>query len=487
MTAMQKLRRNRPLELYRNFNQLNEMASPEELQNNELQEALNVVYDEAGGVSKRKGIEKVNQEVYDANPISRLIDYSKKEQLLVASGTTLRKLDGTVIKSDFVNTDFDAEVFSDGKLYLVNGNNYYAYDGTNCAVVTPASGTSLDHIKRCKYIVQRGQRLFAAGDPQNPNSIYFSEVESPNNFPALNVINAISDDNDVLTGLAEFHQAMVAFKKNHVYAWFGWDPELDVRFDKLNVHTGTVSFRTIKRVYNYLYYMGQDGVYALTGLEPEYISSINLTDKTIKRRFKGLFATEKACAEFFAGKYMLSVCNEGAVNNLVLVYDFVAQAWAVWTGWRASALLHYEGALYLGSGDTGQVYKQNDGYNDDDAPIYFKMTTKPFDCKYPLHNKKFAWFYLLAGEGAEDNAIDVTVLCDYKAIRLYNGIQLNTVRVPGANLFDEEVPEGRTRLYYKKARLLARGLRSQVTVENNEVDEAITVYGLGFQFWPISG
>lgn len=475
----------RPYALYRNFARLNEVASPESLQDNELQEALNVIYDEAGGISKRKGIAKVNADPYDSNPIKRLIDYSKKGQYLVASGTTLRKIDGTVIKSDFANTDFDWEVFADGNLYLVNGNNYYVYDGTTCSEVIPATETTLDHIKRCKYIVQRGQRLFAAGDPQYPNNIYFSEVGAANNFPALNVINAVSDDNDVLTGLAEFHSALVAFKKYNVYAWFGWDPATDVRFDKINVHTGTDSHFTIKRAYNHLLYMSSDGVYALFGLETNYISSMNLTDEVIKPRFKGLIDTDKAWAEFYDGKYLLSVRTTGTYNNLVLVYDLIRKAWAVWEGWKASCFSIYDNELYIGSGETGIVYKQHDGYNDDGAPIYFKIATKPFDCGFPLHEKKFSWFYLLVGETSEANAIDVSLYCNYKTVQLHNGIQLNTVRVPGANLFDEEVPEGRTRLYYKRARMLARSLRAQAVVENNELDEGITVYGIGFQFWPI--
>ncbi len=479
----------RPQVLYRNFIRVNEVASPEHLEDNELQEALNAIYDEAGGVSKRTGMD-VEEQYMDgqaplAEPITRLIDYSKEGELLVAHGTTLRVLDGSVIADDLDNTDFDTEVFSDGNLYLVNGDKYYSYNGTDLEEVTAASGTSLDHIKRCKYLVQRGERLYAAGDDQNPNTIYYSEIGEANNFPSLNFINALSDDNDVITGLAEFHSAMVAFKRHHIYGWFGWDPESDVRFDKINVHTGTASFRTIRRVYNFLFYLGEDGVYALHGLEPNYISSNNLTDETIKRRFEGLINTSGACAIFHEGKYILSVRTEGTCNNLVLVYDFTRKAWSPWTGWKVSAFLVYDGEFYTGSGEHATVYERSDEYNDAGEPIHYRIKTRPYDCRHPLHDKKFAWFYMLVGEKDEGNEINVTLECDYKTIRMYNGIQLNTVVVPGAFLHDEEAPEGRSRLFYKKARMLARSMRAQVTIENNEVDEGITVYGIGFQFWPI--
>lgn len=476
--------------LYRNFARVNEVASPEHLRDDELQEALNVVYDEAGGISKRTGIKTVaTYQVGDppepAPPITRLIDYSKKNQMLVAYGTVLRIHNGDIIKDDFNNTDFDWEVFSDGKLYLINGNNFYVYNGETIKEVTPHEETSLDHIKRCKYIVQRGERLFAAGDDENPNTIYFSEVGAANHFPDLNYINAVSDDNDVITGLAEFHQAMVAFKKHHIYAWFGWNPEEDVRFDKINVHTGTASARTIQRVYNFLFYLGEDGVYALHGLEPSYISSNNLTDEVLKRRLDGLINTDQACAIFHEGKYILAVRTEGNHNNLVLVYDFTRKAWSPWTGWDISAFVLYSRSLFMGSGQAGAVYEKHDKYNDNGKPIPFRIKTKPFDCQYPMHEKKFAWFYLLIGEKDEANEIDVTIECDYKYIQLHNGIDLNTVMVPGAFMFDEETPEGRSRLFYKRARILARSLRAQVTVENSEIDEGITIYGLGFQFWPI--
>lgn len=473
----------RPVALYRNFNRVNEVASPEKLEDNELMEAINVIYDEAGGVSKRKGMGQDAD--YGAAVITRLIDYSKENKMLVAYGTTLRVYGGSVIKGDFDNTNFDWEVFSDGKLYLVNGVNYYSYDGTDLVAVTPATGTSLDHIKRCKYIVQRGQRLFAAGDSQNPNTIYYSEVGEANNFPDLNFINAVSDDNDVITGLVEFHQAMVAFKRHHIYAWFGWDPATDVRFDKINVHTGTPSFLTIKRVYNFLFYLGEDGVYALHGLEPNYISSNNLTDEVIRNRFEKLVDADKACAVFYEGKYLLSVSLAGDADKTILVFDFVGKAWSPWVGWNASAFLLYAGELYFGSSKDGKVYVKSNAYNDAGEPIYFKIKTRPFDCRYPLHYKKFAWLYLLVGESDDHNEINVTVECDYDYVQVQNGIQLNTIMVPGAFLMDEETPEGRSRLFYKRARILARSHRAQVIVENNEVDESITVYGTGFQFWPI--
>lgn len=491
----------RPVILYRDFARLNEVSSPEHLRDDELQEAINAVYDEAGGVSKRTGIETVVDYDEPDSPITRLIDYSKKEQLLVAYGTTLRVMGGEVIKDDFDNTDFGWEIFSDGKLYLVNGKGFYVYDGETLEEVSPPgedeegenSGEEngngdddpLAHIRRCKYIVQRGERLFAAGDDENPNTIYFSEVGAPNDFPPLNFINAVSDDNDIITGLSEFHQAMVAFKRNHIYAWFGWDPAEDVRFDKINVHTGTASARTIQRVYNFLFYLGEDGVYALHGLEASYISSNNLTDEVIKRRFGKLTSKDRACSIFHDGKYILSVSENGKHNDLVLVFDFVRKAWSVWTGWDVSDFVYYNEALYMGSGQEAMIYKEHDEYNDDGEVIPFRMKTKPFDCQYPMHEKKFAWFHLLIGEKDDSNEIDVTVECDYKSIQLHNGIDLNTVMVPGAFMFDGETPEGRSRLFYKRARILARSLRTQVTIENNELNEGITIYGVGFQYWPI--
>lgn len=466
---------NRPYVFYNDFKRLNEVAPPDELDDTELVEATNLVYKGNKVVAKRTGMERYNEDPYHTNPITRVISYEKKSLLLVADGTTLRKGNGDVIKDNFNNTNFDWVVYSDGKLYLVNGHDYYSYDGTTLISVVPADG-SLDHIKRCKYIVQRGERLFFSGDPENPNAIYYSNLGSPDNCPTLNMINAVSDDNDVITGLSEFHQAMVAFKRRHVYAWFGWDPAGDVRFDKINVHTGTLHNRTIQRVRNLLFYLGEDGVYALQGLESDYISSLNMSDDVIRNRFKDSITDSSAV--FYDGKYMV------AVGSNVLVYDFPNQAWSVWT-WAVKDFEIYDNDLFFGSPTTSMVYKLTDEYNDDGASIPFKMTTRSFNCKYPLHYKKFSWFYLLMGEGEEANEVNVTVLCDHQPVQLVNGIQLNTVRVPGADMLDATVPEHRTRLFYKKANLLARSLRAQVTIENDEVDEGVTIYGMGFQFWPI--
>lgn len=483
----------RPQVLYREFIKLNESAPPEQLKDEELVEAYNVEY---SPLRKRWGTEKHVSNALSQDPASRVIGYSRESQLLVAHGTTLEVLGGLVLEDQLASVDFDWEVFSDGKLYLVNGDNYYEYDGTVFDEVTPADG-SLDHIKRCKYIIQRGERFFAAGDPDYPNTIYFSEVGAPDNFPALNYINAVSDDDDIITGLAEFHDSMVAFKRHHIYAWFGWDPETDVRFDKINVHTGAVSHRTIHRAQNHLFYMGEDGVYALRGLEKSYISSASITNDVLNWRFsKRALNHSDAFAVFYDNKYILHVDMWDGVTTgmggtpvpgdpIVLVFDIIHGAWSIWDGWEPADFEVYDGMFLYGSSAEAMVYRNQEDKNDDGEPIHFKVTTKPFDCYTPLHLKKFSWFYLLVGEEDDHNEINVDILCDYTNINIQNGDQLNTINVPGAAIMDEEVPTERSRLFYKVTRMLARSMRIQVTVKNGMVDEEITIYGIGFQFWLI--
>lgn len=470
---------------------INDIAAPDAVADNELVEAINCDLSERGGFAKRKGTEKYNEEIYDTNGISRMIRYGKHDGniLLVASGTTLRKWDGTVVKDEINTENLDWTVFGD-KLYIVNGENYYQYDGTTFAEVEASTeqGADLTAVKRCKYLIQRQQQFFAAGDSENPNTIYYGELTYPNYFKATNQIKAISDDDDHIVGLYEFHKAMVVFKKRNIYAWYGIDPtDADMRFDKINVHTGTVSGRTVTNAENYLMYLAEDGVYALTGLEENYLSSIHVS-KNITNTIKRLTNLDKACAVYHKGKYYCAVCDDGTgVNNKVLVghvtmgyTDEQGQShvpWTVYEGWNVGAWLVHEGELYYGDASEGQIYKVDVGYSDVTTPIKLYVKTKPYDCHGKFILKKIKGALLAFKQYAEERStVKVTVKVDY--IERTFLLDLDESLVWDEGRWKVAI-WGWVDLVTKEIKISSKGHRVQFTFENDKLDQPVTVYGIG--------
>lgn len=486
----------RELRVYRDFSGGLTEAAPDIMLDNELVEAKNAVPDERGAVSKCKGTVRVNSTAFDSNPVELLIEFGKSDGTIIPlafSGTTVRKWDGTVLKSDLPGIPTDWDIYND-VLYWLDGTNFWQYDGTTIQEVPMYSSgdpTTWDIIKTCNFIEQRGQRHFFA--KKNKNELYYSEIGNINYIQATNVIKAITDDADFITGLKEYAGALLVFKRNAIFGWFGYDPTTDVQFQRIMVHKGAVSNRTIERVENYLFYMADDGVYALYSLYPTMISSVNITDNRISKVIRNAINKDKACAVYYESSYRLSISTEGTSNNLEYRFypklvDDDTNKRGVWFGEFthpvACYLVRSDGKLYSGSPTDGLIFKHESGYNYDSQPIHFKVTTKPFDLaqRMVVDSKVKKLFVASRQYVVESSTIDVTAKIDYGTIEK-SGISLDESLVYGEGVWGDAI-WGWVDFVTKEIKLSGKGKRVQVTIENNTLDQPVTIYGVAFQYKP---
>jgi hypothetical protein len=379
------------VKLYNNFNRgYNDTTLEDNLLEEELYKAENILLSTRGGYKKRAGCINAQDTKKVATPIYKLLKYKTNtvskylgftnKALVEWTPTALTTLISG-LASDFISYQF----FTNSKLYFVDGANYYVYDGTTVAAVTPAAGTVLDHIKRCTLIIQRGQRMFAAGDPQNPNTVYYSEIGSPNNFPVSNAVNAITDDGDKITALSVFNDILIVFKENNIYTWQGYDPTSDVHFELLLAHSGTVSPDSIVVTDNYLIYLGRDAVLGLKVSEDTF--GIDRLSAPIPNTIASIAKAEACKGVYYRGKYMLSCSTVGnhydiiLVGYLSLIYsapdDVSGQSkivpWTIFKGWKASSWFEdTDGTLYFGNWD-GYIAKAFVGTSDFGQAIVMKV------------------------------------------------------------------------------------------------------------------
>jgi len=461
-------------------------AAPDAMANNELILAQNAVPDERAGLSKAKGTVRVNEVPFSPKPVEVLIEYGKSDGTIIPlafSGTEMRKWDGTVIKDDLPGVPTDWDVYND-KLYWLDGSNFWVYDGETVKEVSKHSDgddTTWAEVKTCHFIEQRGQRHFFA--KKNKNDLYFSEIGNPNYIKATNVVKAITDDNDYITGLKEFGGALLVFKRDAIFGWFGFDPTTDVTFKRIAAHKGAISDKTIKYVESTLVYMADDGVYALTALYPELLSTVNLTDKKISNIIKKAKNKEKACAVYYQGAYRLSICTEGDVNNVEYrFYPHLSEKGA-WFGPFshpvATYLVRKDGKLYSGSPVDGLIFEHEVGYNYDNTPIHFKVITKPFDLSgLMVMISKIKRAFIAVRQYSEfTNNLNVTFKIDYSTKEF--SIKADESMVWGKSVWGEAI-WGWTDFVSKEMKIGLKGKRVQVTIENNNLDEPVTLYGLAF-------
>lgn len=497
---------------YKNFNKgLNDSIAQDILEESELVKAQNITLTTKGGYYKREGCNTLyeigsNSTSEPVTAIVRYVTESVDEILAVRNKTLYKYIEDNnpeVLKADLNVFHPSFQFFTNGSLYFVDGDDYYVYNGTSVTSVVAADGTDLTHIKRCTVIKQRGQRMFATGDSENPNSLYFSEIGEPNNFPASNVINAISDDGDSLTTIEELGNYLIAFKDENVYAWSGWNPTSDVSFDKLPVSTGTKYPRSVVKADNMLIFLSQDN--SIVGLSINDSGGITVSNLSvsIENTLKSLVNKDKIQATYYNGEYLLACCDDLTLMNNLVLRGYVKFSYSTysdksgetktipWTtirGWQADCWYKddIDNKLYFGS-KNGYIEETFVGKSDyGNTPIVLDVIHR-FNLTDSFRVKKIKSLFLLvsqAGNRLFNARLKLKYMMYEADIEIYD-LDLNETMIWGVSNWGAQWGTY-VDILKKEIRLNKTCDRLQVEITQNEVNASnendLILYGFGVTF-----
>jgi hypothetical protein len=475
---------------FTNFNKgLNTVASYDELDVSELITAVNVDLKSRGGFEQRKGCSIYKTLTGGASAVTRLIDYPGTP--LLVTNSTLRTWESVIIAT--LNSGIvDYEFFTNSKLYLLDGTQYWVYDGITCSAVvagTDADPNTMAGVRRCKKLLQRGQRMFAIGDPQNPNSMYFSEVGDPTVFKASSVVNAVTDDTDGLIGLTLFSDSLLAFKSRNIFRWAGWDPTKTVTFLKMDTGHGAVSSDSICISDDYLIFAGKDGIFCLSRQDTDLIKSYCVS-RNIEDFYNTLTNKDKMVAIVYKNNYYLACCDDGTGrNNLVLKASLgmpfngstdegvstLLFPWVVYRGWNVGAWMVVDDTLYFGSSVAGLIYQAFNTMNDNGVPVSSEITyyLKIGD---PVVSKKLKDLFLVTGQSEDFNCsrIQVDVEAGYEVFTKY--VSIDESALWDSSLWDETLWDWAGTII-KDISIGRKVTRLKVKLSHNKVDEGMLIYG----------
>jgi hypothetical protein len=256
-----------------------------------------------------------------------------------------------------------------------------------------------------EFAVVHQERIFC-NDSQNPQYLWYSNLENPFVFGALNFIKIADGDGEKITGLAVQGNSVVVFKEASV--WLIYMPDTTasnwVRV-KSNAKYGCSSHRSIVEYEQQLMYLGEQngkitGFYAFLGntTEPD-VTALRVTtmfgdaksDRIEPDVFKFQESNKAKCVGFiFDNKLWFAVTYDtgNTTNNRVYQFDFVRRgksrkigSWVPFTGINADAFTVFNDKLYFGSADSdGFVHQLLDGtYTDNGSAINSFYQTKEFD------------------------------------------------------------------------------------------------------------
>ena len=487
------------LAVYRNFNGGLTESAPDNMKDNELSLARNAVPDEVGGIMKVNGIAPISATLLPEVP-DILIEFGEDEdnvEYLAFGNKKMFNWDGTIISTTLNGSPLDWDIYNN-KLYFLDGTQFWVYDGTDLTAAVKPTDTSTEtwnFIKSCDFIEQRGQRHFYA--KKGSSLLYYSAIGDPQAVADANVIKAVTDDADTITALIEYGGSLLVFKRKAIFKWSGWDPVVDVRFDKIISHTGTVSQYSVVRVEGMLIFVGDDGVYALTSPFPEQLSTVNLSRNKIEKIIRKAKNKDKIRASYCNGVYRVSLSNhEDFTNNVEyrLYLGITEEDAGSWFGDFTFPISfycnsNYSNEMFMCSPGKKKIFKcageTANPYLYDGEPIPYKVTLKPFDLVGQMvRDSRVKRFYLAAKQFlAQESSIKVTLKADYRE-KAWE-VNLDESMVWEKGIWGESM-WGWTDLITKEINIggLGKAKRVQVTIENNEADEPVLLYGVGFMYKP---
>ena len=113
-------------------------------------------------------------------------------------------------------------------------------------------------------------------------------------------------------------------------------------------------------------------------------------------------------------KYTAAILDSNVVNNRILYYDTLHNAWSELRGIKANCFCAWNGSgdekeEFFGSSNTGYVYRMNVGYEDDGKGIFRLYESKHYDCQDRSRKKRFQSLSLSTDIYADDLNLDVFV------------------------------------------------------------------------------
>ncbi|MDO4732463.1 MAG: hypothetical protein Q4B50_02960 [Bacillota bacterium] len=494
------------LRCYRDFSGgLSEVAN-DNMEDNQLSRAVNIVPGEGFGICRSFGTEIA---------LPRL-DNSSQEQwlqklihLTLEDGTTQclafsRKAAGGQALYRYLEesgewscvsaeTELLRDFFIHGhKLYWLSGKAISCYDGSRIfSPERPESMSEEEWARLCSAVAveQRGQRWFYAGEG---NVLLFSEIGEPFRIGSSSLINVNTKNDDRITALHEFGGGLLIFKQHSVHYLSGWDLDggSDVQLMQLSVTSGTRWASTVCTLENGVYYLGENGLYRLyVPSNSSMVAAENISENKISEALFSFGPLKNAFAVVWENCYFLSVeSGEGLLRE----YRYYPRLKAFFGEFTQGALSYslYQGKLYLGI-PRGHILcydKESRHYISPDTggimAIPILAVSKGFDVANAMVREiRLRKVVAVARQYKEEQShFRVQVKADYQE----SAYQVGTVDLDESLVYGEgsfgQVYWGWEDTVTKELPIRGKTKRLWFFISDEHVDEPLLIYGLGLVF-----
>lgn len=221
-----------------------------------------------------------------------------------------------------------------------------------------------------KYLEIYNNQFFLAGFSGALSTVRWSQIGEPEGIPPEYFAEFRTNDGDMITGLKAYNNSLVTSKARSIHRVTGDDPTNFV-LAQLSDQYGCVSGRALVVYENILLFLDQKGICKYDGAQIEVIS--NKVEPIFKRM--NLRAALNNAIGFHYKEYnevwFAFPVDDSEVNNVIIVYDYLMNAWTKYEGLEISSLALAKGALgqktpFYG-GYTGNIFSFGASYFSDNG------------------------------------------------------------------------------------------------------------------------
>lgn len=189
-------------------------------------------------------------------------------------------------------------------------------------------------------------QMFCGGFSNMLSTITWSDIGEPEGSEITWRNEIRTNDGDKLKGIKSFQGGGLVFKERSFTKFFANSPT-DVSFEEVSDQYGLLSNRAIAEYDSTLLFLDRKGIVKYDGTSPKIVSD------RVEPTFLAMnvdSASDNACAAHMRLRneiWFAIPINGATMNNCIVIYDYVANAWATWFGLNVSSLAYARGGTSM--------------------------------------------------------------------------------------------------------------------------------------------
>lgn len=256
------------------------------------------------------------------------------------------------------------------------------------------------------FIAMHYSRLFAAGDPENPTRLYYSQIPGDGrSIEDWSVDEASANTSggfvevgdsygDPILGIVPLSNQLIIRKRYSIYRLIGTQPST-FTIQKIDAEVERSSHSAVVMHGDVPYYMTPAGMYYFNGQ-----TVMRTTDALKIKTFmqSAYIETCKACEnkdKLYFSCYVGNDPTEREYDNRLIVYDVYRRSYMIREGFEIADILSHDGTLYMVNGSK-YIYKMDDGTDYDGVLINAYWKTPLTDMNKKRQKKKPKEIYFRA-------------------------------------------------------------------------------------------